>query len=1613
MSTWGIGDKHDSDEVQALKEQLRTKDAQYITLNSQLHKQEEEFKDFKLAFNDLHDKLRREADRALELEAILTKRSEELQNERLTRQNTENALAIARQKIQSSEQTARELHATLDMLSASADTSSADKIKLGRDNEALHAHVRELQLQLEAMQQKEQALVRCGQSAGAASSKGRKRSSSVSTFRATALEHEAADLRTRFAQQESEFHAVSDRLSRTQNILVQVENEKNAMERRLYRQLDELRATLEEREEDLKALNGTAGMEDAATREKDLLERLEDEEKRVTALESELARIVGGHKKDMHLMKEELDRTLATMEAEKRKVEDSDARLEELVKEKEEALDERDEQRREALDLRKQFDDARTKIKELESRTIATASIETASSSSEAETAETVQRLMSIIERLRGERDQLRRDLDFVKAESRFAMEDLQAKLIVATTLTSSTSLNNHKRQERAEVLQAKLVQREDIERRFAHCGLAATALAVVIDHVESQRRDDLALINGLMEDLANARSRLDDARTSLQARETQVRETQMSLANITQSLEATESQVSALKRTVEHLEEETLRERRAHEAAGGALAQAEVQVEDISRALTDAEAQRDTLALQLKHTEQDLQDARKELVEADTRYGQQLCAMSNGEATRALREQIEALEQRVLRRTEQIGVHQHDIKRLETNLRLQEERVAEMTAELEVVLGEKEAMVDDCKMTREERDEALRKCEELEEKMEISEQERDRLTAAASAAIASQGRAEDEIQAVLAQNTEHKSQLDDAQAELRVVEADRIHLVEQMTQLQEERESAKNLVEHKTQLLLSLQDEMDCVTNEARQATLTLAVIHSAFKESISSRRSNEEARLATQAQMELLQQTLQDKLADVDALQRQLEILRQHHEQAQIDAAMRFSEQKADLEKKLGGLQLVSAEMERQHQQEMDTLTQANEELRSRLAVDTTRSEAETDLRGELERIHTTYREEIESRQRHLEQISAELQETRRLHDSTVASHGQSEADLVQSKQELEKKLAEVTAALQTKDTTEDKFAQAQVQYESELRSLQKQLESSATDFEEAAKAHSEFKIQHQHTIEQLDKISVILEQKTQDYDDLQIQLNRWQVDHQNELKIMQNCLDLTNAELEEVKNAHAALDKRHGELSQESLCAKEQLENRLGSTTEEAEFLKAKLQAEIELHTRNQRNHELEIQLANEKRVNAEVTQEKLAKELSTVRIQLNQANASLQALQDEKTNLQFDITNLEAEIQKSKSLQRFLESQLKDSEHQIATLTQDLEDARGSYLRSEKACKVAEVNLSMREIQHEQTLAALRRNLSSLRANPKLEDKIAELEERNLEMEDLLRNKCLEIEENDDRFIEMLKEKKKLTSKVETLSRKVHSLQIKLTASSGTNPTSCSASTRTVPPTQHTASSSITPSCTSAPPVPSLPVYTPTTPTSNTHSKLASGSSALPRPKTPEVRVPQPPVFRARTPESKRVISQPMQSSILVSSSSSSSSSSVGMKRRAPDDFEDCESIPPQGFTTDSVPSVESTTPRIRRALHTVRTGFTPVRNHSSNSVPAHSSPTRRATTGAPLPAAIADVTNNPRPHADMQTAKTARRGWLGKIRSVPTQAPRVVSSRSAVFERGQR
>lgn len=51
-----------------------------------------------------------------------------------------------------------------------------------------------------------------------------------------------------------------------------------------------------------------------------------------------------------------------------------------------------------------------------------------------------------------------------------------------------------------------------------------------------------------------------------------------------------------------------------------------------------------------------------------------------------------------------------------------------------------------------------------------------------------------------------------------------------------------------------------------------------------------------------------------------------------------------------------------------------------------------------------------------------------------------------------------------------------------------------------------------------------------------------------------------------------------------------------------------------------------------------------------------------------------------------------------------------------------------------------------MSTLRKELEALQETSKLEETVQDLRERNDEMEEMLKAKCVEIEENDDRFIE---------------------------------------------------------------------------------------------------------------------------------------------------------------------------------------------------------------------------------------------------------------------------
>jgi hypothetical protein len=241
--------------------------------------------------------------------------------------------------------------------------------------------------------------------------------------------------------------------------------------------------------------------------------------------------------------------------------------------------------------------------------------------------------------------------------------------------------------------------------------------------------------------------------------------------------------------------------------------------------------------------------------------------------------------------------------------------------------------------------------------------------------------------------------------------------------------------------------------------------------------------------------------------------------------------------------------------------------------------------------------------------------------------------------------------------------------------------------------------------------------------------------------------------------------------------------------------------------------------------------------------------------------------------------------------------------------------------------------------------------------------------------------------MLKEKKKLTTKVEILTRKVQNLQNKLAADKGPAPAPSSTS-NSLPLSKRD---------------PQMPSRDHGTPVSHPgSSRVISGPASLLRSKTPERRPSQPVVFKARTPEKR--VTPPIP--VTVGMQESTSMSSVGKKRARPEEF-DAVSIPVQATILEQ--ERENATPRLRRALHNVQahTGFTPARQTKVRTSLGAPSPGRRATTG------IVDMTNSPRSMAS-QTTKASKRSWLGKIRGVSsnsqTSSSRTPSLRPGVCER---
>ncbi|KAG2156547.1 uncharacterized protein EDB93DRAFT_1127280 [Suillus bovinus] len=1553
MSLKDIGKYDVSEEAQALKDKLASQDTENAGLRSRLMKREAELEEIKVSLNETLYKLSAEADRALRLESDLARRSEELKTEKVASRNGETTLLSAQDRLKAEERAVRELEATLDTMSCQSESLRTQNSKLETEKRNMESRVRELERMLENTKPQPTASSRLPQRSG------RPRSSSVSSFRSPALEQELNDMKVLLADKEKTLRDMEMKLTRAQDDLVKTQNTQFSVEKTMQARIAELASAIEDKDEELEVLKSGQGAGNAMEREEELLKRIDEDEVKMKTLESLLREKQSGPTQAAY------DKLQRKLRAESEKLACSEKRARDLMEEKKEAQDTCTNIRQELDRTDRLLQDSKERIRALtviesglkqelmdlrsnEESTRRSSAIDqdhmdidvedirsnfdgsflypncstplppTRTNGSdhpgEAALANYIETLLSAVDRIRSERDDLRRTLEFSQTEARITLQTLEKRIHTLTKEANEASVHNQQ------------------SKRLVLC---ITALGVVVNHLRS--RLHAAEQNQVLEHSKLVTERdatLRDLQSKFEASCQQLAVSEESRNHLLLLVTTLEAKVQSLTAEVQAAES-------SHEDTRDALQQAEEQLADFTRAYQNLESERNSLSLQVTNLQTDLEAAHEELTSAHNRYSalqaQQLSTMSTTGVAHALREQIQELEGRVNRRTEQIGVHQHDIRRLETNLKLQEERISEMMSELETMSAQKEAMVEDCAEARDARDQAIGNLEAAELEMEKLQEENDNLKVAQgdelSSMVAIVAKAMSNARRAQSMVDQHLANEPQVLSKIAVLEAHNSKLSEDIRVLAGEKEVLIRDLAESVASLSCLETLRTEEHTKMDQLVVSLATVREELSNSDCKLEKSCQDVAALQAQLSSFRCALEDKAATLEVRDERLAILEQKLAEISNESAAASTRRISEYEEQLQSLHDELDELHTRHQITCESLARAQDDLQERIQA-TQAGESDT----ELQDLHAV---EVGDLQERLEHTSQELsQATQRLQSADLRF-----AEVQQCNQELKDHIAALTDDAQRRAVTEDSLRVTHVE---ELDILQKTLSNTQNDL---AAANEEC----QHLASLVEQSASELKLAKQAHIDAlrqaEEELRELQDDRVEKVGVLE-------ANERDLQNFRISLDERSRELD----LLRTQLQNEIASRKQD----QAAFNDQLSSHADRQAKFdalEVEIRQANE-----------------ATRCQLEQAEAELSSLQAEKQSLQVETTSLEAEIQRSMSLTRYLEQQVRESEISNSSLKETLEQVQLRLAQSEKAGKAAELSLALQTTQHEKAMTSLRWELDAVRSEPKVHDIIAELEEKTREMDQLLQSKCAEIEDYDDRILEALKANKKLSTKVESLTRKVQNLQSKLASakeSGQTPPASLAApSVQTVPPPPPIV-----------PLVPPVPVITDTKPILG-RDRTVSNTLAVSGSQTPERKPMQSGMTQTgETPEEEVPIS-------------------AGKKRRAPE-HDDRDSVPPEGrYTSDSDMQV-ATTPRLRRTLHPSRSGFTPKR--SARIVTSVPSPGRRATT------TISDVTNSPRSTSDPQTSRhSSKRTWLGKIRGGVPQSNnpggRVVSSRVNVFEK---
>ncbi len=209
----------------------------------------------------------------MQFDTTLHQRTEELRNEQIALENAKSALNACLEKSKATALDLRQMETTLETLSNTSNAHNARASKLEQEKASLELRVKELEFSTNQPTY--------------TTTPGRRivtrpRSSSLSNFRITTLEQDLNDARALITKKEVELETVVHKLSKLQEDVLKDDNDRVATERRWRSQVEILKATSQEMEEELTYLRDQQGN---GSREDELLRRIEEDDAKISALE--------------------------------------------------------------------------------------------------------------------------------------------------------------------------------------------------------------------------------------------------------------------------------------------------------------------------------------------------------------------------------------------------------------------------------------------------------------------------------------------------------------------------------------------------------------------------------------------------------------------------------------------------------------------------------------------------------------------------------------------------------------------------------------------------------------------------------------------------------------------------------------------------------------------------------------------------------------------------------------------------------------------------------------------------------------------------------------------------------------------------------------------------------------------------------------------------------------------------------------------------------------------------------------------------------------------------------------------------------------------------------